>query len=134
MDSITCMQLIEHLNDLRNLLMETRRLLKPGGKIFFETPHPKTLTLSSPSGAAAGTFTLNFYDDLTHTRIVSMGALATQLRLLGMEIIDAGTSLNWLFAAAHPLLLLASPSRKKFTTRAHWLGWSAYLVARAAPA
>jgi SAM-dependent methyltransferase len=133
MDSITCMQLIEHLNDLSNLLIETRRLLKPGGKIFFETPHPKTLALSSPSGVAAGTFTLNFYDDLTHTRIVSMGALAARLRMLGMEVLDAGISRNWLFAAAYPLLLLASPSRKKFTARAHWLGWSAYLVARVVP-
>jgi hypothetical protein len=26
--------------------------------------------------------------------------------------------------------LLALPSRKKFTAQTHWLGWSAYLVAR----
>src|SRR5207302_1143872 len=76
MDAITCMQLVEHLNDLTILLQEIARLLKPGGRVFFETPHPKTLVLSSARNMAAGTFTLNFHDDRSHTRIVPVGALA----------------------------------------------------------
>src|SRR5262245_21305262 len=55
-DGITCMHLIEHLHDLSVLLQEAARLLKPGAQIYFETPHPKSLSLSSPRGTAAGTF------------------------------------------------------------------------------
>lgn len=129
MDTITCLHLIEHLNDLRLLLAETARLLKPGGRIYFETPHPKSLSLSSPRGAAAGTFTLNFFDDLTHVRPVTAGALAQQARDAGLKVVTSGISRNWLFAAAYPAFVFLPPSRKKYTTQAHWLGWSAYLVA-----
>jgi len=130
MDAITCMHLIEHLNGLTGLLGEVVRLLRPGGRIYFETPHPKTLALPSASGAAAGTFTMNFYDDLTHVRPVAIGALAQQARCAGLEVQASGTSRNWLFAAAWPMFLFLPGSRKKFTARAHWLGWSAYLIAR----
>ncbi|MEI6392337.1 MAG: class I SAM-dependent methyltransferase [Verrucomicrobiota bacterium] len=130
MDAITCMQLIEHLKDLTLLLAETARLIKPGGRIYFETPHPKTLALPSPRGAAAGTFTLNFFDDPTHVRPVVMGALAQQVRGAGLEVVASGISRNWLFAASWPLYFFAPPCRKKFTARVHWLGWSACLVAR----
>jgi SAM-dependent methyltransferase len=130
MDSITCMQLVEHLRDLTLLLQEAARLLKPGGRIYFETPHPKSLVLSSPRGRAAGTFTLNFYDDPTHVRPVAIGALAQQARGVGLEVVASGISRNWLFAAAYPLLALLPPSSRRFTARIHWIGWSACLIAR----
>ncbi len=132
MDAITCMHLIEHLNDLTLLVAEAARLLRPGGRIYFETPHPKTVDLPSLRGAAAGTFTLNFFDDPTHVRPVPIDALARQARSAGLEVTGSGTSRNWLFAAAHPFFLLAPPSRKKFTARVHWIGWSAFLIARRA--
>jgi SAM-dependent methyltransferase len=130
MDAITCMHLIEHLNSLASLLAEAARLLKAGGRIYFETPHPKSLTVSSPRSVAAGTFTLNFFDDPTHVRLVAMGALAQQVRGVGLEVVASGTSRNWLFAAAWPGFVFLPPSRKKFTARVHWLGWSAFLIAR----
>jgi hypothetical protein len=43
------MHLVEHLDDLSLLLVEIARLLKPGGRVYFETPHPKTVTYSSPA-------------------------------------------------------------------------------------
>ena len=130
MDAITCMHLIEHLNDLGPLLKEAARLLKPGGGIYFETPHPKSLTLSSAGGVASGSFTMNFFDDPTHTRPVPTGALAQRARGVGLEVVASGTSRNWLFAALWPLFILLPASRQKFTARVHWLGWSAYLIAR----
>lgn len=129
-DAITCMQLIEHLRDPGHLLREISRLLKPAGRVFFETPHPKTLVLSSPRCSAAGTFTLNFYDDLSHTKVVPMGALAALVRQVGLDVETTGISRNWLFAASHPVFMFLPPSRKKFTAFVHWLGWSAYLVGR----
>jgi len=130
MDAITCMHLIEHLHDSTHLQQEIARLLKPRGEVYFETPHPRSLTLSSPRGRAAGTFTLNFWDDPTHVRPVSVGSLAQELRARGLEVVSSGISRNWLFAASYPLLFFAPAGRKKYTARIHWLGWSAYLTAR----
>jgi len=129
-DAITCMHLVEHLRDLTLLQSEVTRLLKPGGRVYFETPHPRSLTLASPRGRAAGTFTLNFWDDPTHVRLVAVGALARTLRDEGLEIVASGVSRNWLFAASYPLFWFLPASRKKFTARIHWVGWSAYLIAR----
>jgi len=129
MDAITCMHLIEHLNDLNLLVCEVARLLKPGGRVYFETPHPKTLLLPSAPGKAAGTFTMNFFDDATHVRPVPVGVLAQHLRASGLVVAASGTSRNWLFAALWPAFALLPAGRKKFTARVHWLGWSAYLVA-----
>lgn len=130
MDAITCMHLVEHLRDLDLLLKECARLLKPGGRIYFETPHQKTLTLPSPRGAAAGRFTLNFYDDPTHVRLITIDMLAKAVRGEGLEIEASGISRNWLFASAYPVFFFLPDSRKKFTSYVHWLGWSAYLMAR----
>ncbi len=132
MDAVTCMQLVEHLHDLTLLVQETARLLKPGGRVFFETPHPKTLTLRSLRGRAAGTFTLNFHDDPTHVQVVQISDLAQRLRAVGLETVTSGISRNWLFAASYPLYLFLPPSRRKYTAQVHWLGWSAYLTARRA--
>lgn len=126
MDAVTCMHLVEHLRGLDLLLKETARLLKPGGTVYFETPHPKTASLPSAKGA----FTLNFYDDPTHIRPVETGHLAEQVRATGLQVIATGTSRNWLFAAAYPLFRLLRPSRKRYTARVHWIGWSSYLVAQ----
>ena len=123
-DMITCMHVIEHLDSLSNLLSEIA--LKPGGFVYFETPHPKTVDLPS----AAGKFTLNFRDDPTHTRVVTMEELAAKLAGTSLRVTDTGISRNWLFAAAHPLLCLLPESRQRYTARVHWIGWSAYLVAR----
>lgn len=98
MDAITCMHVIEHLDSLQNLLLEVARLLKPGGRVYFETPHPKTVNLPS----AAGKFTLNFYDDSTHVRVVPVTELADQMLPTGLQVAETGVSRNWIFAATHP--------------------------------
>jgi SAM-dependent methyltransferase len=130
MDAVTCMHLVEHLRDLTLLLAEIGRLLKPGGRVYFETPHPKTVKYASPRDAFAGLFTLNFYDDPTHVRPVSAGALARQCRAHGLEVVRTGTSRNWLFAAAWPVLWWRRPSRQRYTALVHWRGWSVYVIAR----
>ena len=126
MDAITCMHLVEHLTDLTLLFREAARLLKPGGNIYFETPHPKTLSYSS---SIKSTFTINFYDDISHIKPVPLGVLAQYARQVGLEPITGGTARNWLFAAAWPLYFFCKPSRKKYTALVNWLGWSSYLIA-----
>ncbi len=130
MDAITCMHLVEHLNDLAFLFEEVRRLLKPGASAYFETPHPRTLTLSSPTGEGVGTFTMNFYDDPTHVRPVPVGIIAREARRVGLVVGRHGISRNLLFAAAWPWYFFQKPSRKKFTSRVNWISWTAYIVVK----
>ena len=127
-DAITCMHLLEHLREPALLLREISRLLKPGGRVYFETPHPKSLDLPSLRNGSVP-FTMNFRDDPTHVQVVRMESLAEQVRTQGLRVERLGISRNWLFAAAHPLFAWLPPSRKKFTAQVHWIGWSAYLVA-----
>jgi len=126
--AITCMHLVEHLSNLGLLLREIARDLKSGARVYFETPHPKSLTLPSRRSSRVS-FTMNFYDDPTHVQVVPMAARAEQVRSAGLRVESFGTSRNWLFAAAHPLLAVLPPSRKKYTAHVHWLDWSACLIA-----
>ena len=128
MSAITCMHLVEHLMELDVLLREVKRLLKPGGKVYFETPHPKTVDLPSLRERGIHDFTLNFYDDPTHTKPVPISDLASILPE-GLHPLKSGISRNWLFAAAYPYYFFRPSSRQKFTAQVHWLGWSAYLIA-----
>ena len=130
LDAITCMHLVEHLQTLDRLLGEVARLLRPGGRAYFETPHPRSLTVPGQSADAPIQFTLNFNDDPTHVRLVPMEKLALQLRALGLRPGQQGISRNWLFAAAWPWYRFQPASRKKFTAQVHWLGWSAFLIVR----
>jgi SAM-dependent methyltransferase len=129
LDGITSIHLVEHLTSLDFFFAEAARLLKPGGRIFVETPHPKTVTLQSLPGAWAGAFPMSFYDDLTHTRPVATGVLAHAARMAGFKIISTGVSRNWLFALSYPVFFFLPPSRQKYTARLHWLGWSACFIA-----
>jgi SAM-dependent methyltransferase len=128
MDVITCMHLLEHLRDSTLLLREISRVLRPGGRVYFETPHPKSLDLPRLRDTGV-TFTMNFHDDPTHVQIFRMDSLAEQARTNGLRVERSGISRNWLFAVAHPLFAWLPPSRKKYTAQVHWIGWSAYLIA-----
>jgi 2-polyprenyl-3-methyl-5-hydroxy-6-metoxy-1,4-benzoquinol methylase len=126
-DAITCIHLVEHLQDIRPLMSEVARLLKPGGRVFFETPHPKSLHVRSVPGSR---FPLNFYDDTTHVRLVPADELASLARNAGLQVQFTGISRNWLFAASHLFFAWLPPGRKKFTAYLHWIGWSACVIAR----
>jgi SAM-dependent methyltransferase len=128
-DAVTCMHLVEHLRELKNLFVEVERLLKPGGRAYFETPHPDTVHWPS----AKGQFTLNFHDDPTHVKPVPPEELATAADEVGLRSVRHGISRNWLFAASWPLLMFAPSSRKRFTARVHWGGWSAFMIAEKRP-
>lgn len=127
MDAITCMHVVEHLQDLRPLMAEMARLLKPGGRAYFETPHPKSLQVPSIPGSG---FTLNFYDDTTHIQIVLADELAKLAMTAGLQIQSTGISRNWLFAASYLAFAWLPPSRRKYTAYINWVGWSACLVAQ----
>lgn len=124
-DTITCIHLVEHLQDLTPLMREVARLLKPGGRAYFETPHPRSLQVKSVPGSG---FPLNFHDDVTHVRVVPGEDLANLAQSTGLQVQASGISRNWLFAASHLWYAWLPGSRRKYTAYLHWIGWSAYVI------
>jgi O-antigen chain-terminating methyltransferase len=80
LDLITVFHLIEHLNSekLFRLLDEIKRTLKPGGRVFMETPSSENLVVAA----------CNFYADPTHHKPVNPHTLMFVLRQKGF--IDLG--------------------------------------------
>lgn len=128
-DAITCMHVVEHLRTMTILWREIGRLLKPGGRVYIETPGPESVTTASPPEQLRGQITLNFYDDPTHLQPVPIASLVTKASDVGLTVKRTGRSRNWLFAAGYPLLSLLPMTRKRYVAKLHWLGWSVYLVA-----
>lgn len=129
-DAITCMHVIEHMQTLKNLWGEIERLLKPGGRMYIETPGPVSVTTASPPESLRGKITLNFYDDATHILPVPIVSVAEAAKDHGLVVKSTGTSRNWLFVAAYPFLSLFPPTRKRYVAKIHWVGWSVYLIAQ----
>jgi len=128
-DGITCMHVVEHLRTMTNLWDEIARLLKPGGRVYVETPGMQSVTTQSPPESLRGKITLNFYDDPTHIHPVPVATLASAAQRVGLVTRRTGRSRNWLFAAAYPFLSLLPVTRRRYVAKLHWLGWSAYLIA-----
>ena len=80
LDLITVFHLIEHLNSekLFLLLDEIQRTLKPGGRVFMETPSPENIVVAA----------CNFYADPTHQKPVNPHTLVFILKQKGF--IDLG--------------------------------------------
>jgi SAM-dependent methyltransferase len=128
-DAITCMHVVEHLRSTTNLWREIARLLKPGGRVYIETPGPESIDTPSPPPELRGKITLNFYDDPTHVAPVAVATLERDARGNALTVVRTGRSRNWLFAAAYPVLSALGHTRKRYVAKLHWTGWSAYLVA-----
>lgn len=124
------MHVVEHLHDPAHLLREAARVLKAEGRLYVETPHPKSIHVPSVTSRGAEHVTLNFYDDSTHVRPVPVAELVKIAEDIGLSPVESGTSRNWLFVGAYPLLLAFRPhTRARYVAQLHWTGWSSFLVA-----
>ncbi|HJP60576.1 MAG TPA: hypothetical protein VJ865_11265, partial [Gemmatimonadaceae bacterium] len=119
-----------HLHSMDRIWAEITRLLRPGGRVYVETPGTESVNTASPPPALRGKVTMNFYDDPTHIAPVSIQSLQNAAMRSGLIVTDHGRSRNWIFAAVYPLLALLPPRRRRYVAKLHWLGWSAYLVAQ----
>ncbi len=127
-DAVTCMHVVEHLEDPSHLVSEIARVLKSGGSVYIETPDPKSIDMKSPVGKGTEHVTVNFFDDSTHVRPVPVKDLFSDHPDLDQTA--SGASRNWLFAAAFPALMLFRPrTRGRYIAQIHWTGWSAFATA-----
>jgi SAM-dependent methyltransferase len=126
-DAVTCMHVVEHLKDPARIIREAARVLKSGGRLYVETPHPRSVDLPSARGSGTEHVTVNFYDDKTHTRPVPHDELEEAFASAGFQAIQSGTSRNLIIAAAYPLLVAARPrTRARYVSQLHFTGWSIY--------
>jgi SAM-dependent methyltransferase len=129
-DAITCMHVVEHLQRPYHLISESARVLREGGRIYVETPDPKSTSVGSARGAGAGQVTLNFYDDPTHVKPVTLDSLRGWMRESGLNPTRTGASRNLLFSAAFPFYVAArSTSRRRYVAQLHFTGWSSFVIA-----
>lgn len=66
---------LEHLDNTGYVLSEIRRILKPGGLLYIETPNFRTTRLPSLRFKKEQGMPINFYDDATHVRPYDEGSL-----------------------------------------------------------
>ena len=74
---VSAFHLVEHIafDDLRSLVEQAHRVLKPGGLLIMETPNPENLTMAAS----------RFYLDPTHTRPIPPGLLSFVPRYYGFS-------------------------------------------------
>jgi len=75
LDLVSAFHLIEHIdsNELIRLLDEIKRTLKPGGRLFIETPSPENIVVAA----------CNFYADPTHHKPINPHTLVFLLKNKG---------------------------------------------------
>ena len=75
LDLVSAFHLIEHIdsNELIRLLDEIKRTLKPGGRLFIETPSPENIVVAA----------CNFYADPTHHKPINPRTLVFLLKNKG---------------------------------------------------
>lgn len=80
--AVSAFHLLEHLpqGKIISLLKETRRVLRPGGRLMIECPDPENLRV----GASL------FWLDPTHLRPLHLETLKLYARSCGLEILDEG--------------------------------------------
>jgi len=126
-DLVVFSHVIEHLRDGLGVLARLAMKLRPGGIIYVETPHARSLRLPSMKGS------LNFRDDDTHVRVYSREEIADTLIASGCAILRAGTRRSVKRMILMPFHCLNSLMRDGYVAgSAFWdiLGFATVVVAR----
>ena len=126
-DSISCIHVIEHLKNPDLMIREFSRLLKQKGKLYIEAPN--TRSILTPSLRLGMTW--NFFDDPTHVRPYSKGALCSLLKSNGFKIIRSGIYRKWIYALALPIAPILSIALREWRplhyALIHAIGWSSFV-------
>lgn len=133
-DAVISTHVFEHLEHPERAMAEVFRVLKPGGKVYIETPSPRSLALPSfRSVNIRENVPINFYDDPTHLRPFSARALYQLCTTAGLRVRSAGNVRNWLGVLTAPVTFLLAfiLQKRSFLVHSVWnvFGWSSYAVA-----
>ena len=134
-DGVTIVHVVEHLNDIKGLVAEIVRILRPGGALYIETPGLISTKLFKASDIfkSQDGGPLSFHDDLTHKRLWTFVDIKSVTN--GMAVVDmkSGVYRNWLYTIISPLLIVFGyvlRKRRWFVVGIHHLiGWSMYFTA-----
>jgi SAM-dependent methyltransferase len=132
-DYIVASHIIEHLDKPLDFFAECLRVLKPGGKLYIEAPSEKSLMVTGMNFDYDGFYSLNMYDDPTHTkRPWTPNSYWRLARYFGADPLQVGyvrSKLVWLFS---PILVGYCRLFKKsyLLEKVTWLaiGWASYAI------
>jgi SAM-dependent methyltransferase len=132
-DAAVLSHIIEHVADQRGLISEVRRVLKPGGRVYVEWPHPASTRFPRSSmlaGLGLKTSTINFFDDGTHLSALPPEETKARLIDCGFDIIASGMISND-FLAPQLISYGYKHGDVETTTYGVWLllGFSTYIIA-----
>jgi 2-polyprenyl-3-methyl-5-hydroxy-6-metoxy-1,4-benzoquinol methylase len=124
-DVIVSSHLIEHLEHPDLVIEQLVKLLKPGGIIYLETPHPRSVNFPSMAG------TLNFYDDLTHRKVYPVEELKPLLTKMGCKVLEDSTRRSLKRIVLMPIYLGYVLVKKLEPATVFWdvLGFAHYTIA-----
>ena len=138
-DAVTCMHVVEHLQNPQHILSEAARVLKPDGLLYVETPHPKSVSLRSAVGHGTEQVTVNFYDDPTHFgRPHSPQSLYRLFRMYSADVLECRYNIVLRTRLLLPWYLFRSMVQRDAATleNAVWygIGFAVYAIGRKAAA
>lgn len=107
-DAVLLAHVLEHLRNPLLLGPEIQRILRPGGRIYVETPNWTSMLIPSFSFGREQLHTINFFDDHTHRKAWSKQGIYEYLTLCcGLKVERVGTVRNWLRMPIDPLIIVA---------------------------
>ena len=130
-DAVFCAHVLEHVCSHALILSEVRRVLKPNGSVYIETPSTRSLFIPSLGIWGRQEGTINFYDDPTHFRPFTRRSLYRIGEKIGIKHIKTGFARNWLYCLLAPIIFAYSIIRnnKQMFATTLWsvTGWCVYL-------
>jgi SAM-dependent methyltransferase len=136
-DAVVLAHVLEHLVNPLLLGPEIHRILRPGGRVYSETPNWTSMFIPSFAFGREQLQTINFFDDHTHRRAYSKQGIYEYLRLCcDIRVERVGTVRNWLRLPIDPLIIIAGifvPNRGNVAS-AIWnlTGWRIFGIGRKA--
>ena len=93
-DAFLASHVVEHLEDLSLLIAYVARVSAVGAQLYFEWPSPHTMTLPRSaefnSRTGANVAPINFFDDSSHRRTLTIDEMHAVLNLHGFRVVESG--------------------------------------------